>query len=323
MVVGQSVMVKSKLIMLRVRVLPFSVITSFNFITYMQRSTPVALLFCLVLLPQSCFQARASPIPRSLQPLKDSSAGCLTVIFFLVLSLTILFIFKKIYVARRRKIDPVSLFSDEFSAPDSNQNGGKSTTKAIAKKSGFYVGLLGSPSWETTRSVLIGGGPVRISLPPETHTPSYRCVPFGSVTTTTLHKVPAKCEIPSTRPTSSNALGDKPQLLNILSPEISRPPPAVVPPKHSSLFFDAKFSLPTRRLSSPLITQHSDFQSNENITFNSGPRKLVLVSGPSLLQSPTDHFNVSQVSVIPDVQDVRYFSIPKDVTIPCLKFLSR
>lgn len=276
----------------------------------MQRSTQVALLFCMVLLPQTCFQARASPIPRSLQPLKDSSAGCLTVIFFLVLLLTILFIFKKIYVARRRKMDPVSLFSDEFSAPNLNQNRGKSMTKTIAKKSGFYVGLLGSPGWETTRSVLIGGCPGRISLPPETHTPSYRCVPFGSATTT-LHKVPAKCETTSTRPTSSSALGDKPQLLNILSPEISRPPPAVVPLKHSSLFFDARFSLPTRRLSPLLITQHSDFQSNENITFNSGPRKLVLVSGPSLLQSQSDCFNVSRVSVIPDFNDVRYYSITK------------
>ena len=238
----------------------------------MQRSTPVALLLCLVLLPQSRFQARASPTPRNLQPLKDSPAGCLTVIFFLVLSLTILFVFKKIYVARRRKMDPVSIFSDESSAPNS-RNGGKFMTKAIAKKSGFYVGLLGSPGWETTRSVLIGGGSGRISLPPESHTPSFRRIPFGSITTA-LHKVPVKCEIPSTRPIPSNALGDKPQLLNILSPEISCPPPAIVLSKHSSLCFDTKSSPPMRRLSSPLIIHHSDFQSNENITFNSGPRKL-------------------------------------------------
>jgi hypothetical protein len=309
MVVGQSVMVKSKLvIMLQVRCTSFFGNLLLSVLLLMQRSTPVALLLCLVLLPQTCFQARASPTPRNLQPLKDSPAGCLTVIFFLVLSLIVLFIFKKIYVARRRKMDPVSIFSDEFSAPNSNKNGGKSMSKAIAKKSGFYVGLLGSPGWETTHSVLIGGGPGRISLPPVTHTPSYRFIPFESTTTTTtLHKVPAKCEIPSTRPTSSNVLGDKPQLLNILSPEISRPPPAMVTPKHSSLCFDAKSSLPTRRLSSPLITQLSDFQSNENITFNSGPRKLVLVSGPSLLQSQTDHFNVSRVSVFPDFKNVRCF----------------
>jgi hypothetical protein len=267
----------------------------------MQRSTLAALSLCLVLFSQACFQARASPTPRNLQPLKDSPAGCLTVIFFLVLSLTILFIFKKIYVARRRKMDPVSIFSDEFSAPNSNQNGGKSMTKAI----GFYVGLLGSPGWETTRSVFIGGGPRHTSLPPESNTPNYRRIPFGS---STLHKLPTKCEITSTRPAPSNALGDKPQLLNILSPEISRPPPAMVSPKHSSLCFDTKSSLPTRRLSSPLITQHSDFQSNESITFNSGPRKLVLISGPNLLQSRID---VSRVSVFPDFPDVRCFSIPK------------
>jgi hypothetical protein len=187
-------------------------------------------------------------------------------------------------------------------------------TKVIAKKSGFYVGLLGSPGWETTRSVFIGGGSGHISLPPESHTPLaiYRRIPFASTTTTTtLHNVPSKCEIPSTRPTPSNALGDKPQLLNILSPEISRPPPAMVPPKHSSLCLDTRFSLSTRCLSSPLITQRSDFQSNENITFNSGPRKLVLISGPSLLQPRTDHLNVSRVSVFPDFKDVRCFSIPK------------
>ena len=275
----------------------------------MQRSTPVALSLCLVLLSQTCFQARASPTPRNLQPLKDSPAGCLTVIFFLALSLTILFIFKKIYVARRRKMDPVSIFSDEFSALNSNQNGGKSMTKAIAKKSGFYVGLLGSPNWETTRSVFIGGGPRHISLPPESHTPSYRRISFES--STTLHKVPAKCEIISNCPVPSNALEDKPQLLNFSSSEISRPPPAMVPPKRSSLCFDTKSSLPTRRLSSLFITQHhSDFQSNENITFNSGPRKLVSVSGPNLLQSRIDHFNLSRVSVFQDF-DVRYISIPR------------
>ena len=274
----------------------------------MRRSTPVALLLCLVLLPQTYFQAKASPTPRNLQPLKDSPAGCLTVIFFLVLSLTILFVFKRIYVARRRKME-VSIFSDEFSVQNSNQKGGKSMTKAIAKKSGFYVGLLGSPGWETTRSVLVGGGPGRIPLPPETHTPSYRRISFGS-TTTTLHKVPAKCEMPSTRLTPSNALGDKPQLFY---PEISCPPPAMVPTKHSSLCFDAKSSLSMRRLSSPLIT---DFQSNENIAFNSGPGKLVLVSG-------TDHFNVSRESVFPDFKDVRCFSISKGVSVPYLKYLSR
>lgn len=289
----------------------------------MQRSTPVALLLCLVVLPQTCFQARASPTPRNLQPLKDSPAGCLTVIFFLVLSLTILFIFKKIYVARRRKMDPVSIFSDEFLAPNANKNGEKSMTKAIAKKSGFYVGLLGSPGWETTRSVLIGGCSGHISLPPESHIPSCRRIPFGSTTTTTLHKVPAKCEIPSTRPTPSNAFGDKPEPLNILSLEISRPPPAMVPSKHSNLCFDTKSSPPTRRLSSPLIIQHSDFQSIENITFNLGPRKLVLVSSPSLLQSRTDHFNVSRVSIFPEFKDVRCFRYPKSVSVPCLKLLSR
>jgi hypothetical protein len=267
-----------------------------------------------VLLSQACFHARASPTPRNFQPLKDSPAGCLTVIFFLVLSLTLLFIFKKIYVARRRKMDPVLIFSDESWAPNSSQNGGKSMTKAIAEKSGFYVGLLGSPGWETTHSVFIGGGPRHISLPPESHTPSYRRIPFGSTTTTTtttLHKVPSKCEITSTCPAPGNALGDKPQLLNILSPEIPRPPPAMVPSKHSSLCFDTK---------SPLITQHSDFQSNENITFNSGPRKLVLVSGPNLLQSRID---VSRVSVFPDFKDVRYSSIPKKRARTMSKFLSR
>lgn len=287
----------------------------------MQRSTPVAA--CLVLLSQNCFQARASPTPHNFQLSKDSPAGCLTVVFFLVLSLTILFIFKKIYVARRRKMDPVSIFSDEFSAPNSNQKGEKSMINAIAKKSGFYVGLLGSPGWETKRSVFIGGGPRYISLPPESHTPSYRHIPFGS---STLQKVPAKCEIISSRPEPSIVLGDKPQLLNILSPEISRPPPAMVSPKHPSLRFDTKSSLPTKRLSSLLITQddqHSDFQSNENITFNSGPRKLVLVSGPNLLQSRIDHFNVSRVSSFPDFKDVRCFLIPKSVPVPCLKFLSR
>jgi hypothetical protein len=198
-------------------------------------------------------------------------------------------------------------------------------TKAIAKKSGFYVGLLGSPGWETKHSVSIESGPRHISLPPESHTPSYRPIPFGS-STTTLHKVPAKCEITSTRPAPSNVFGDKPQLLNILSPEISRPPPAMVSPKHLSLRFDTKSSLPARRLSSPLIIQddqHSDFQSNENITFNSGPRKLVLISGPNSLQSRIDHFNVSRVSVFPDFNDVRCLSIPRRRARPCLKFLSR
>ena len=287
----------------------------------MQRTTAVALSLCLVLLSQTCFQARASPTPRNFQPLKDSPAGCLTVIFFLVLSLTILFIFKKIYVAQRRKMDPVLLFSDEYSAPSFNQNGGKSMTRAKAKKSGFYVGLLGSPGWETTRSIFIDGGPRHISLPPESPTSSYLCLPFRSSSTTTkLHKVPAKREIISTRPAPGNALGEKPQLLNILSPEISRPPPAMISPKHSSLCFDTKSLLPTRRLSSPLITQHSDFQSNENITFNSGPRKLVLVSGPNLLQSRID---VSRVSICPDFKDVRCFSIPKSRARTNVKFLSR
>ena len=299
MVLGRSVMVISKSSVYFL----FRQLTSFCFLL-MQRSTPVALSLCLVLLSQTCFQARASPTPRIFRPLKDSPAGCLTVVFFLVLSLTILFIFKKIYVARRRKIDPVSIFSDEFSAPNSNQTGRKSRTKSIAKKSGFYVGLLGSPGWETKRSVLIGGDPSHVSLSPESYTPSFRRVPFRS---SALHKVPAKCEITPTRPAPSNVLGVKSQLLNILSPEISRPPPALVSPKHPSLCFDTKSSL---RLSSPLITQddqHSDFQNNENITFNSGPRKLVLVSSPSLLQSRTDHFNVSRAFVFPDVKDVRYF----------------
>ena len=304
----------------------FRKLTSFCLLL-MRRSTPAALSLFLVLLSQTCFQARASPTPRNSQPLKDSPAGCLTVIFFLVLSLTILFILKKIYVARRRKMDPVSIFSDGFLAPNFNQNGRESMSKVIAKKSGFYVGLLGSPSWETTHSVCIGGGPGHVSLPPESHppeshTPSYRRIPFGS-STTTLHKVPAKCEITSTRPAPSNALGDTPQLLNILSPEISLPPPAMVSPEHSSLCFDTKSLLPTKRLSSPLIAQHSDFQSNENIAFNSGPRKLVLVSGPSLLQSRIDHLNVSRVSVFPDFKDVRCFRYPKGLSVPCLKFLSR
>ena len=281
----------------------------------MQRSTLAALSLCLVLLSQARFYAMASPTPHNFQPLKDSPAGCLTVIFFLVLSLTVLFIFKKIYVARRRKMDPVLIFSDEFSAPNSNQNGGISMTKAIAEKSGFYVGLLGSPCWETTHSVFIRGGPRHISLPPESHTPSYRRIPFGSATM--LHKVPTKREITSTCSAPGNALGDKPQLLNILSPEIPRPPPAMVLSKHSSLCFNTKSRLPTRCLSSPLITQHSDFQSNENITFNSGPRKLVLVSGPNLLQSRID---VSRVSVFPDFKDVRYSSIPKRRARPCLNF---
>ena len=305
MALGQSVMVISKLSCTSF----CGNLTSFCLLLrVMQRTTPVALSLYLVLLSQICFQARASPTPHNLQPLKDSPAGCLTVIFFLVLSLTILFVLKKIYVARRRKMDPVSIFSDEFLAPSFNQNGGKSMTKVIAKKSGFYVGLLGSPGWETTHSVFIGGGPRHISLPPESHTPSYLCLPFGSSTTTKLYKVPAKCEITSTRPAPSNVLGGKPQLLNILSPEISRPPLAMISPKHSSLCFDTKSLLPTRRLSSPPITQHSDFQSNENITFNSGPRKLVLVSGPNLLQSRID---VSRVSIYPDFKDVRCFSIPK------------
>ena len=269
---------------------------------------PVALSLCLMLLSQTCFQAKASPTPRNFQPSKDSPAGCLTVIIFLVLSLTILFIFKKIYVARRRRMDPVSIFSDEFSAPNSNQNGGKSLTKAIAKMSGFYVGLLGSPGWETTRSVFIGGAPRHISFPLECHTPSYRRIPFRSLTTTMLHKVPAKCEITSVRPAPSCVLEDKPQLLNILFPEVSRPPPTVASPKHSSLCFDTKSSLPTRRLSTPLITQYSDPQSNENITFNSAPRRLVLVSGSNSLQSRID---VSRVSVFPDFKDVRCFSMPK------------
>ena len=307
MVLVQSVMVISKSSVYFL----FRQLTSFCFLL-MQRSMPVALSLCLVLLSQTCSQARASPTPRKFQPLKDSPAGCLTVVFFLVLSLTILFIFKKIYVARRRKIDPVSIFSDEFSAPNSNQKGRKSMTKSIAKKSGFCVGLLGSPGWETKRSVFIGSDPSQISLPLESHTPSFRRIPFRS---SALHKVPANCEITPTRPAPSNVHGV------ILSPEISRPPPTLVSPKHPSLCFGTKSLL---RLSSPLITQddqHSDFQSNENITFNSGPRKSVLVSGPNLLQSRINHFNVSRGS-FPDFKDV-CSSIPKSVPVSCLKFLSR
>ena len=283
----------------------------------MQRSTLVGLLLCLVLLSRSCFQAMASPIPHNFQPLKDSPAGCLIVIFFLVLLLTILFILKKIYVARRRKIDPVSIFSNE-SAPKSTWKGGRSMTKALAEKSGFYVGLLGSPGWETKRSVSIGGRPTNILLPSESRTQSCRRFPFGSLTTTILHKLPAQCEITSTRLAPNNVLRDKAQPLNniaVLSPEISRPPPAMVPPKHPRLCSDTKSSLPTRRLSSPLTIQddqHGDFQSNENITLNSRSSKLVLVSGLNSLQPRTDHFNVSPVTSFSNFEDDRCFSGTRD-----------
>src|SRR5271168_3573684 len=70
---------------------------------YVMHRSPVALPLCLVLLSPTWFQARASPIPRNFHPLKDSPWGCLTVILVLALVLTILFIFKKIYIARRRK----------------------------------------------------------------------------------------------------------------------------------------------------------------------------------------------------------------------------
>jgi hypothetical protein len=287
----------------------------------MQRPTLVALSFCLVILSQACFQAKASPIPRNLQPSKDSPSACLTVIFFLVLSLTILFIFKKIYVARRRKTDLVSISSDE-SAPKSNWKGGRSMTKAIAKKSGFYVGLLGSPGWETKHSVFIGGGPTHIFLPPESRTSNRRRFPFGSLTTTILHKVPAQCEITSNRLAPNNVLQIKPQKFNavVFSPEISIPPPAKVTQKHPNLCFDTKPS-PMKRSSSRLTTQdeqHDDSQSNGNITFSSGPRKLV--SGLNSLQSRIDqNFGVSPVSNERRSSNT-YNSSVADITIPTQTF---
>lgn len=264
----------------------------------MQRSTWVASPLCLVLLSQTYCQARASPIPRHFHPLKDSLSGSLTVIFCLALSLTILFIFKKIYVARRRKIDSVSIFSDEFSAQSSSRKGGKSMIKAVAKKSGFYVGFLGSPGWETKHSVFVGGGPRHISFLPKSPSPSS--------STTILHKVPlTQCEISSTRPALSNhVLGNKLRSLN-LSPELSLPPSAMIASKHRSPCFDTKPLLRTG-LSSPLIAQddqHRDFQSNENITIDSGSRKMV--SGLKSLQSRTGHLKVSS---FPNLKDERCLS---------------
>jgi len=287
----------------------------------MQRSTLVALPLCLVLLSQTGFQARASPVPRNFHPLKDSSSGCLTVIF-LALSLTILFIFKKIYVNRRRKIDNV-IFSDEFSAPTSSLKEGRFMAKAIAKKSGFCVGLLGSPGWETKHSVLIGSGPGHISLPPESHTASCRRVTSRSSTTTVLHKVPARCEITSTRPAPSNVFGDKLQPLHIsaLSPELSHPPPAMLPPKCPSPCFHTNASLRTSRLSSPLITQveqHGDFQTNGNITLNLRN----LTSGLNSLRSRTDQSEVSSLSSFADFKDERRLSntYAADIVIPTQTF---
>ena len=140
-------------------------------------------------------------------------------------------------------------------------------TEAIAKKSGFYVGLLGSPGWETKHSVLIEGGPRHIFLPSENRIPSCRRFFFRSLKTTIL---PAQCEIKPTRLAPSNLLGDEPQLLNtmVLPPEISRPPPAVVPPKHSSLRFDTKYSLPTKVSAVSSFADFKDEQSFSN-TYNS------------------------------------------------------
>ena len=267
----------------------------------------------LVLLLHSCFRARAFPIPR---PLNNSPLGCLTVIFILALSLTILLICKKTYVAWRRKIDPVSIFSDEFSASTSNIKEGRSVTKTIAKKSGFFVGLLGSPAWETKRSVFVGG-PRHISLPSESCTPSRHGVPSGSLTTAILHKVPAQCEITLTHP--SNVLGGN----SVLPSELPRPPSAMVLPKCLSPCNDIEYSLRTK-LSSPLITQnnqHGDFQSNENITLNSEVNKWVLVSSINPLQLQSDHFKVSSVSSFADFKNERrlssiYDSSAADIAIP-------
>ncbi|KAF8812470.1 hypothetical protein BYT27DRAFT_7335731 [Phlegmacium glaucopus] len=199
-------------------------------------------------------------------------------------------------------------------------------TKTIAKKSGFYVGLLGSPGWETKRSLFIRGGPERVSLPPEGYTASCRRLPSGSSMTTILHKMPALCDITSTRPAPSDVFRDKLQPLHIsvLSPELSRPFPVMVPPKRPNPYFDPNSSFPTRRLSSLLITQddqHGDFQSNENITLNSRPRNLVLVSGLNSLQSRTHQSKVSSVSSA-DFEDERRLSdtYAVDIAVPTRTF---
>ena len=196
-------------------------------------------------------------------------------------------------------------------------------TKAIAKKSGFYVGLLGSPGWETKHSVFIGGGPTHIFLSPGSPTSNRRRFPFGSLTTTILHKVPAQCKITSTRLAPDNVLRIKPQQFNsavVFSPEISLPPPAMVTPKRPNLRFDTKPS-PMRRSSSRLTTQdeqHDDFHSNGNITCSSGPRKLV--SGLNLLQSRIDqNFNVSPVSNERRSSNT-YNSSVADITVPTQTF---
>lgn len=268
-------------------------------ILLMQRSMLMFIARSLLLL-QTCFQAKASPVSRNF-PSKDSLSGYLTVIFSLALLLTILFIFKKVYVVQRRKTDPVSTFSDDLSAQTSNQ----SMTKAITKRSGFYVGLLGSPGWETKHSVFVGGGP---SSQSESRTKSCRFISFGSMTTTVSHKVPAQCETTPTRPASSDVSRHQLQPLGIvlLSPdsELSRPSPA----KHPGPYLDTKSSPRTRLLSSPFITKdnhHGDFHSNKNIPLNSGLNSL---------EPRPDHFTVSPVSPFSDFTDEFFSSTYKSST---------
>lgn len=160
-----------------------------------------------------------------------------------------------------------------------------------AKKSGFYVGLLGSPDWETKRSLFIGGGPGCISFPPKSRTPSRHRVS----TSILRHKVPARCEITSARPVPNNTSGHNelhPLHIVVSSPEISRPLPAVVPSKHPGPFSDIEPSFCTGRSSSLLMTrdnQSGDFQSNEDITLNAGSGNLVLSS--SLNSEYERHFS--------------------------------
>ncbi|KAF8165316.1 hypothetical protein B0H34DRAFT_688716 [Crassisporium funariophilum] len=179
----------------------------------------------------------ASPVLQgSSRPLAVTGSPGLAVLLTMIIVLVLLLASKHLYLAQRRNSSRMKshCISDSCSQSLSSSKVYLPGKGFVKSKSGFYVGLLGSPSWETRCSAIIEKVSGQLALAQEYRTS--RRLPSGqhskSWSTITVEKSLVSTEGNSGLASSMDSSEARAKLHNESSLELLTPPPAILSSKY-------------------------------------------------------------------------------------------